>query len=117
MVDDTEGEISVRGSPALTAEFFYVMRGMMLAASCQKQLGQAASIEERRNGVREGKAALSSVEESLQRIPELLRDSDLSADAQAMFSETLANQRDLFEAARANFAAALRAHGLADDSG
>jgi len=117
MVDDTEGEISVRGSPALTAEFFYVMRGMMVAATCQKRLEHAPSLEERRHAAREGKAALSSVEESLQRIPELLRDSDLSVDAQAMFSETLGNQRDLFEAARAKFDAALEAQGLVDDFG
>ena len=116
MVDDTEGEISVRGSPALTAEFFYVMRGMLVVSSCQKKVEHGLTLEERRQGARDGKAALASLEESLARIPELLNDLDHSPDARTMFTQTLAGQRELYEAAGARFAAALEAQGLHDDA-
>ncbi len=116
MVDDTQGEISVRGSPALTAEFFYVMRGMLVVSNCQKQVEQGLTLQERRQGARDGKAALASLEESLARIPELLKDLDHSPDAFTMFTQTLAGQRELYDAARARFGAALEAQGLRDES-
>lgn len=112
MVDDNEGEISVRGSPALTTEFFYVMRGLMLVASSQKQLEQASTLEERRQSASAGAAALVSVRDSLERIPELLTELEHSPDARSMFAQTLAGQRELYEAARVRFEAAVEAAEL-----
>ena len=116
MVDDSEGEISVRGSPALTTEFFYVMRGLMLVASCHKQVEEAPSLDERQRAAREGEAALVSVRDSLDRIPELLNELEHAPDARSMFAQTLAGQRELYEAARASFEAALEVHGLRGES-
>jgi hypothetical protein len=116
MVDDSEGEISVRGSPALTSEFFYVMRGMMVVTSCQKQLEEAPTLDERRRAARDGQEALVSVRDSLDRIPELLNELEHSPEARSMFAQTLAGQRELYEAARARFEAALEVQGVRDES-
>jgi hypothetical protein len=117
MNDETEGEISVRGSPDLTAEFFYVIRGLTVVATCQKHLEQGPTLEERRRAAREGSEALASVRDSLQRIPELVKRSELPPEACAMFTQTLAGQQQLFDAAEARFKAALLAHGLPNYSG
>jgi hypothetical protein len=112
MDEETDAEISVRCSPALTAEFFYVMRGMLLASNCQERLEKALTAEERRERAREGRAALSSLHESLHRIAELLKDPELPPNAHSMFSETLASQTGAFETTKARLEAALKAYGL-----
>lgn len=115
MVDDVDGEISVRGSPALTAEFFYVMRGMMLVSDCQRRLEQATTSGERLQEARAGSGALRSVRDSIERIPELLNEREHSPEARAMFTQTLGAQRELYEAARARFKATLDGYGLTDE--
>ena len=115
MVDDVDGEISVRGSPALTAEFFYVMRGMMLVSDCQRRLEHATTAEERLHEARAGGGALRSVRDSFERIPELINVLEHSPEACAMFTQTLGAQRELYEAARARFKATLDGYGLSDE--
>jgi hypothetical protein len=112
MEDETDAEISVRCSPALTAEFFYVMRGLMLATASHQELEQAATMEERRASARRCQAVLASLSESLGNITELLNDPELPPNARSLFAETLANQQSVFHAAKARFDAALRTHGL-----
>jgi len=116
VADDYEGEISVRGNPAVTAQFFYVMRAMTTATACEQRLAQATTPAERRDAVQQGNAALAALRENLARVAELLDDPALPAETHALFAETLANQQSLFETVNARFEAALRAAGLADGS-
>jgi hypothetical protein len=117
MDDETDAEISVRCSPALTAEFFYVMRGMMLATASHQELEQAPTAEEREIPARKCRALLASLDESFGRIDELLKDPGLPPNARALFAETLASQRHLFDAAKARFEAAVEVHGLGEPAG
>jgi hypothetical protein len=114
MDDESDEEISVRCSPALTAEFFYVTRGMMLATSSYQELERAVTPEERQSVARKCRAAFVSLEDSLGRIAELLKEPDLPRNARSLFAETLANQRQLFDAAKSRFEAAVKVGGLAD---
>ena len=116
MEDESEEEISVRCSPALTAEFFYVTRGMMLVTSSYQELERAVAAEERRLVARKCRSALVSLEESLGRIAELLKEPELPKNARSLFAETLANQRQLFDAAKSRFDAAVAAGGFAERS-
>lgn len=116
MEDDTDAEISVRCSPALTAEFFYVMRGLMLATASHQELEQAATTEERRGSAGRCRAVLASLNESLANIAELLRDPELPPNARSLFAETLANQQGVFDATKARFEAALKTYGLGNGS-
>lgn len=114
MDEESEEEISVRCSPALTAEFFYVTRGMMLATSSYQELECAQTLEERRLSAHKCRAVLLSLDESLNRIAELLKEPELPRNARSLFAETLAHQRYLFETAKSRFEAAVETSGLAD---
>jgi hypothetical protein len=112
VADEYDGEISVRGNSAVTAQFFYVMRGMTAAAACEQRLVQATTPEERKEAAQQGKATLAALRENLLRVADLLDDPALPPETHAMFAETLANQKSMFESVRARFEAALRAAGL-----
>src|SRR4051812_7375167 len=114
MDDETDAEISVRCSPALTAEFFYVMRGMMLATASDHELERATTKAERQERAQRCRTVLASLDESLLRIAELLKDPELPPNALLLFSETLANQQGLFDAAKARFETTLARYGLGD---
>lgn len=112
VVDEYEGEISVRGNSAVTAQFFYVMRAMTAATASEQRLAQASTPEERRVAAQQGKAALAALRENLVRVADLLDDPALPPETHALFAETLANQKSTFEQVNARFEAALRAAGL-----
>lgn len=114
VADDYEGEISVRGNPAVTAQFFYVMRAVTAATASQQRLEQASTSDARREAAREAKAALAALRDNLLRVADLLDDPALPPDAQAMFAQTLASQESTFESVRARYEAALAAAGLSD---
>lgn len=114
MTEEFEGEISVRGNPAITTQFFYVMRAMGLATESLHQLEHGPTIEARREAAQRTRAALTALRENLQRVEDLLNDEALPVDAQAMFAETLASQKRSFEGVNARLEAALLSPGLRD---
>ena len=116
VADEFEGEISVRGNSAVTAQFFYVMRAMTAATASEQRLAQATTPEERRAAAQQGRAALAALRENLVRVADLLDDPALPPETHAMFTETLANQRIQFETVTARFEAALKAAGLSNAS-
>ncbi|HEX5101792.1 MAG TPA: hypothetical protein VFV94_19915 [Polyangiaceae bacterium] len=112
VADEFEGEISVRGNSAVTAQFFYVMRAMTAVTASEQRLAQASTPEERRDAAQQGRAAVAALRENLVRVADLLDDPALPPETHAMFAETLANQKSQFETVSARFEAALEAAGL-----
>jgi len=116
VADDYEGEISVRGNHAVTAQFFYVMRAVTVATASQERFEQAPTPERRLEAARAARAALTALRENLLRVADLLDDPTLPEDTHAMFAQTLASQETTLESLGARYAAALAAAGLRDAS-